>query len=110
MKTSYKVLFLRTGNSVRPIMPETIVNRKGVPTRWAYGTGSHPFGKVRSEALRQIEAAGLHAAGARSKSWDEISVPGAPHLDFAFTVCNNAAREVCPIWPGQPMTTHLGGA
>jgi arsenate reductase len=108
MKTSYNVLFLCTGNSARSIMAEAIMNRKGAPTFRAFSAGSHPSGKVRLEALRQIEAAGLNAAGARSKSWDEFSVPGAPHLDFVFTVCDNAAKEVCPIWPGQPMTAHWG--
>jgi arsenate reductase len=108
MKTSYNVLFLCTGNSARSIMAEAIMNRKGAPTFRAFSAGSHPSGKVRPEALQQIEAAGLNAAGARSKSWDEFSVPGAPHLDFVFTVCDNAANEVCPIWPGQPMTAHWG--
>lgn len=108
MKTSYNVLFLCTGNSARSIMAEAIMNRKGAPTFRAFSAGSHPSGKVHPEALRQIEAAGLNAAGARSKSWDEFSVPGAPHLDFVFTVCDNAAKEVCPIWPGQPMTAHWG--
>ena len=108
MKTSYNVLFLCTGNSARSIMAEAIMNRKGAPTFRAFSAGSHPSGKVRPEALRQIEAAGLNAAGARSKSWDEFSVPGAPHLDFVFTVCDNAANEVCPIWPGRPMTAHWG--
>ncbi len=108
MKTSYNVLFLCTGNSARSIMAEAIMNRKGAPTFRAFSAGSHPSGKVRPEALQQIEAAGLSAAGARSKSWDEFSVPGAPHLDFVFTVCDNAANEVCPIWPGQPMTAHWG--
>ena len=108
MKTSYNVLFLCTGNSARSIMAEAIMNRKGAPTFRAFSAGSHPSGKVRPEALRQIEAAGLNAAGARSKSWDEFSVPGAPHLHFVFTVCDNAAKEVCPIWPGQPMTAHWG--
>jgi arsenate reductase len=108
MKTSYNVLFLCTGNSARSIMAEAIMNRKGAPTFRAFSAGSHPSGKVRPEALQQIEAAGLNAAGARSKSWDEFSVPGAPHFDFVFTVCDNAANEVCPIWPGQPMTAHWG--
>ena len=108
MKTSYNVLFLCTGNSARSIMAEAIMNRKGAPTFRAFSAGSHPSGKVHPEALRQIEAAGLNAAGARSKSWDEFSVPGAPHLHFVFTVCDNAAKEVCPIWPGQPMTAHWG--
>jgi arsenate reductase len=89
-------------------MAEAIMNRKGAPTFRAFSAGSHPSGKVRLEALRQIEAAGLNTSELRSKSWDEFSVPGAPHLDFVFTVCDNAAKEVCPIWPGQPMTAHWG--
>ncbi len=108
MKTTYNVLFLCTGNSARSIMAEAIMNRKGAPIFRAYSAGSHPSGKVRPEALRQIESAGLSANEARSKSWDEFSVPGAPAMDFVFTVCDNAANEVCPIWPGQPMTAHWG--
>lgn len=108
MKANYNVLFLCTGNSARSIMAEAIMNRKGAPHFSAYSAGSHPSGKVRPEALRQIELAGLSIKEARSKSWDEFSAPGAPHLDFVFTVCDNAAKEVCPFWPGQPMTAHWG--
>lgn len=108
MATQFNVLFLCTGNSARSIMAEAIMNRKGFPKFHAYSAGSHPAGKVRPEALQQIEQAGLSSEGARSKSWDEFSGSGAPQLDFVFTVCDNAANEICPLWPGQPMTAHWG--
>jgi arsenate reductase len=108
MKSSYNVLFLCTGNSARSIMAEGIMNRKGAPRFRAFSAGSHPSGRVRPEALRQLESAGLSTTDARSKSWDEFALPGAPSLDFVFTVCDSAANEVCPIWPGQPMTAHWG--
>jgi arsenate reductase (thioredoxin) len=104
----YNVLFLCTGNSARSIMAEAIMNHKGTPSFTAFSAGSHPTGNVRPEAIRQIEKAGLSAEGARSKSWEEFSKPNSPHLNFVFTVCDNAANEVCPIWPGQPMTAHWG--
>jgi arsenate reductase len=104
----YNVLFVCTGNSARSVLAEAILNSKGAPTFTAYSAGSHPSGTVRPEALRQIESAGLSTAGLRSKSWDEFAQPGVPHLDFVFTVCDNAAKEVCPIWPGQPITAHWG--
>jgi arsenate reductase len=104
----YNVLFLCTGNSARSIMAEAIMNRKGSTNFMAFSAGSHPTGAVRPEAIRQIEKAGLSAEGARSKSWDEFSKPNSPHLSFVFTVCDNAANEVCPVWPGQPMTAHWG--
>jgi arsenate reductase len=104
----YNVLFLCTGNSSRSIMAEAIMNCKGAPNFTAYSAGSHPTGTVRPEALRQIEAAGLSAEGFRSKSWEEFTKPDSPHLSFVFTVCDNAAKEVCPVWPGQPMTAHWG--
>jgi len=106
----YNVLFLCTGNSARSIMAEAILNHKGRPDFEAYSAGSHPSGSVRREAMRQIERAQLPTAGLRSKSWDEFARPGAPKMDFVFTVCDNAAREVCPVWPGQPMTAHWGVA
>jgi arsenate reductase len=108
MAAHYNVLFLCTGNSARSLMAEAILNLKGRPTFTAYSAGSHPAGKVRPEALRQLELAHLPTAGLRSKSWDEFAKPGAPQMNFVFTVCDNAAREVCPVWPGQPMTAHWG--
>ncbi|MGA9978756.1 MAG: arsenate reductase ArsC [Candidatus Sulfotelmatobacter sp.] len=108
MPPPYNVLFLCTGNSARSIMAEAIMNEKGRPNFVAYSAGSHPSGKVRPEALRELEAAHLPTTGLRSKSWDEFARPEAPRLDFVFTVCDNAANEVCPIWPGQPVTAHWG--
>ena len=108
MRSHHNVLFLCTGNSARSIMAEAIMNRKGAPHFAAYSAGSHPAGFVRPEAVRQIEAARLPIEGLRSKSWDEFSRPNSPPLSFVFTVCDNAAKEVCPFWPGQPMTAHWG--
>ncbi len=89
-------------------MAEAILNQKGRPNFTAYSAGSHATGVIRPEALKQLEIAHLPTDGLRSKNWDEFSRPGAPRLDFVFTVCDNAAREVCPVWPGQPMTAHWG--
>jgi arsenate reductase len=108
MPTHYNVLFLCTGNSARSIMAEAILNFRGRPAFTAYSAGSHPSGTVRPEALRELDRAQLPTAGLRSKSWDEFAQPGAPEMNFVFTVCDNAANEVCPIWPGQPMTAHWG--
>ena len=108
MKPHYNVLFLCTGNSARSVMAEGIMNFKGRPQFTAYSAGSHPSGRVRPEALRQLEVARIPKTGFRSKSWDEFAKPNAPKLDFVFTVCDNAANEVCPVWPGQPMTAHWG--
>jgi arsenate reductase (thioredoxin) len=108
MATHYNVLFLCTGNSARSIMAEAILNYKSKGMFTAYSAGSHPSGTPRREALQQIESAGMSTDGLRSKSWDEFAAPGAPHLDFVFTVCDNAANEACPYWPGQPMTAHWG--
>jgi len=104
----YNVLFLCTGNSARSIMAEAIMNHRGKPNFAAFSAGSHPSGFVRPEAIRQIEAARMSAANLRSKSWDEFSGPAGIPLNFVFTVCDKAAGEVCPYWPGQPMTAHWG--
>jgi arsenate reductase (thioredoxin) len=108
MQRHYNVLFLCTGNSARSIMAEAIMNLKGKLNFTAYSAGSHPSGTVRPEALAQLADAHISSNGLTSKNWSEFAKPDAPKLDFVFTVCDNAAKEVCPIWPGQPMTAHWG--
>ena len=102
------VLFLCTGNSARSIMAEAIINRVGMGKFKGYSAGSMPTGKVHPMALELLNRLNYDTSNARSKSWEEFSAPGAPELDFVFTVCDNAANEVCPIWPGQPMSAHWG--
>ncbi|MGB6446877.1 MAG: arsenate reductase ArsC [Xanthobacteraceae bacterium] len=104
----YNVLFLCTGNSARSIMAEAILNKLGAGKFCAYSAGSQPKGQVHPETIRLLHSLGYDTSSVRSKSWHEFAKPGAPSLDFAFTVCDNAAGETCPVWPGQPMTAHWG--
>jgi arsenate reductase len=105
---AFNVLFLCTGNSARSILAESLVNHWGRGRFVGFSAGSHPKGTVHPIALELLKHMKLPAEGLRSKSWDEFAAPGAPRLDFVFTVCDNAAGEVCPVWPGQPMTAHWG--
>ena len=108
MSRAYNVLFLCTGNSARSILAEAILNKEGAGRFRAFAAGSFPKGQVHPEALKLLNELGFSTDGYRSKSWDEFAEEGAPELDFVFTVCDNAAGEICPIWPGQPMTAHWG--
>jgi arsenate reductase len=110
MHRRYNVLFLCTRNAARSIMAEAILNHKGKPSFTAHSAGSQASGIVRPEALKQLALAQMPVDGLRSKNWDEFGKAGAPKMNFVFTVCDNAAKEVCPIWPGQPMTAHWGVA
>lgn len=104
----HKVLFLCTGNSARSIIAEAIVNRAGAGRLKGYSAGSHPKGAVHPYTLKLLKSLNYDISFARSKSWEEFAKPGAPEMDFVFTVCDDAADESCPIWPGQPMTAHWG--
>ncbi len=108
MAEPYNVLFLCTGNSARSVMAEAILNKVGAGKFRAFSAGSQPKGQVHPETIRLLQSLGHDMAGVCSKSWQEFAKPGAPALDFVFTVCDNAAGETCPIWPGQPMTAHWG--
>jgi arsenate reductase (thioredoxin) len=105
---TFNVLFLCTGNSARSIMAEAILNKLGAGKFRAYSAGSHPKGKVNPETLRLLQSLGYDTSSFRSKSWDKFTAPNAPDFDFVFTVCDSAAAEACPLWPGQPMTAHWG--
>ncbi len=104
----YNVLFLCTGNSARSVLGEAVLNHIGEGRFRGFSAGSHPKGEVNPMTLQVLSEAGIPTVGLRSKSWDEFAVPGAPQMDFVFTVCDNAAGEACPFWPGHPMTAHWG--
>ena len=104
----YNVLFLSTGNSARSILGESILNAEGKGRFQAYSAGSHPKGEVNPHAIKELEALGYPSTGFSSKNWDVFAEPGAPQMDFIFTVCDNAAGEACPVWIGHPMTAHWG--
>jgi protein-tyrosine-phosphatase len=104
----FNVLFLCTGNSARSILAESILRKDGAGRFDAFSAGSHPKGAVNPFALKVLESYKYPTDGLRSKSWDEFAAPGAPVMDFVFTVCDTAAAEICPVWPGQPMTAHWG--
>jgi arsenate reductase (thioredoxin) len=108
MDHPFNVLFLCTGNSARSLMAEAILNKAGAGKFRAYSAGSQPKGRVHPYTVQLLDSLGYDTSGFRSKSWSEFSKPGAPALDFVFTVCDNAAGETCPVWPGQPMTAHWG--
>jgi arsenate reductase len=107
-KTTFNVLFLCTGNSARSIIAESVLRKSGAGKFNAYSAGSYPKGEVHPLAIEALQGHGFPVEGLRSKSWDEFAMEGAPELDFVFTVCDNAAGEACPVWPGQPMTAHWG--
>ena len=108
MKTNYNVLFICTGNSARSILAEGLLNKMGGGQFKAFSAGSHPRGEVNPLALEELQALHIPVEGLRSKSWDEFAKPDAPRMDFVFTVCDDAAGEVCPVWPSQPVSAHWG--